>query len=66
MDLSNTTKLITATTPVFVEAEAQNFGAWFGILIAVIIGSIGSIFVILGLCIIWHTVYMKCFKKKDR
>jgi hypothetical protein len=67
MDLSNTTQLFnsTTTTPA-PEDKPENVGAWFGILIAILIGSIGSIFVIIGLCIVWHTIYMKFFKKKAR
>jgi uncharacterized membrane protein YozB (DUF420 family) len=67
MEVFNSTMLVNVTTisPRIVEPE-QDFGIWLGILIAALFGSLASIFVLLGLCIIWHKIYMKFFKKKDR
>jgi hypothetical protein len=55
---------VTTTTPLLEEEPDEPLGVSLGMFAAILFGSLLFIFVLLGACVIWHTVYMKCLKRR--
>jgi hypothetical protein len=64
-NMSKTSNLTTTTIRMLVFAEDSDspLGVSLGLFAAILFGSLLFIFILLGACVIWHTIYMRCLKK---
>ena len=54
----------TSPSPPSNEEEDEPLGTSLGIFAGNLFGSMAILFILIGACILTHTVYMRCFKKE--